>query len=146
MQCPKCKNENPSSSKFCKECGTQLIETTEPDVSLTKTIETPKEEFTRGTVFANRYEIIEELGRGGMGMVYRAEDRKVKGEIALKLIKPEIASDEKTITRFKNELRLARKIRHKNVCPMFDLGEWRGTHFITMEYISGEDLKSSSRI
>ncbi|MGD9347680.1 MAG: protein kinase, partial [Candidatus Aminicenantes bacterium] len=62
--------------------------------------------------------------------------------IALKVIKPEIASDAKTIERFKNELRLARKIRHKNICQMYDMGEWTGTHFITMEYVSGEDLKS----
>jgi serine/threonine protein kinase len=145
MLCPKCRNENPSDSKFCKECGKQLIETAEPDISFTKTLETPKEELTRGNLFAERYEIIEELGRGGMGMVYRAEDRKVNEEIALKLIKPEIASDAKTILRFKNELRLARKIRHKNICHMFDMGEWEGAYFITMEYISGEDLKSFIR-
>jgi serine/threonine-protein kinase len=140
--CPKCKNQNPSDSKFCKECGTQLIETVEPDTSFTKTLETPKEELTRGTVFADRYEIIEELGKGGMGTVYRVEDQKIREEIALKLIKPEIAFDKRTIERFRNELKLARKIRHKNICQMFDIGEWNGLHFITMEYISGEDLKS----
>ncbi|MGB6340566.1 MAG: protein kinase [Candidatus Aminicenantaceae bacterium] len=122
-----------------------MIETIEPNASFTKTLESPKEDLTRGTIFAERYEIIEELGRGGMGKVYRVEDQKIKEEIALKLIKPEIASHEKTIERFKNELKLARKIRHKNVCQMFDLGEWEGTHFITMEYISGEDLKSFIR-
>jgi non-specific serine/threonine protein kinase len=111
----------------------------------TKTLETPKEELTRGTNFANRYEIIEELGRGGMGRVYRVDDTKVKEEVALKLIKPEVAADKKTIDRFRNEIKSARKIRHKNVCQMFDLGEYEGIHFITMEYVTGEDLKSLIR-
>jgi len=65
--------------------------------------------------------------------------------VALKLIKPEVASDKKTIERFRNELKSARKIRHKNVCQMFDLGEYEGIHFITMEYATGEDLKSLIR-
>jgi len=77
-----------------------------------------------------------------MGNVYRVEDTKVKEEVALKLIRPEIAADKNTIERFRNELRIARKIRHQNVCQMYDLGEEEGTHFITMEYIPGEDLKS----
>jgi serine/threonine protein kinase len=80
-----------------------------------------------------------------MGKVYRVEDRKIKEEIALKLIKPEIASDKKTIERFSNELKIARKIRHKNVCGMYDLNEEKGTHYITMEYVPGEDLKSLVR-
>ncbi|MFC2141870.1 protein kinase, partial [Acidobacteriota bacterium] len=112
----------------------------------TQTIETPKEELTRGTLFADRFEIIEELGKGGMGAVYRVEDTKAKEEIAIKLIKPEIASDHKTIERFRNELTTARKIAHRNVCKMFDLGEEGGTHFITMEYVPGEDLKSMIRM
>jgi serine/threonine protein kinase/tetratricopeptide (TPR) repeat protein len=102
--------------------------------------------LTTGSTFANRYQIIEELGKGGMGKVYKAFDTKIKEKIALKLIKPEIASDPETIERFSNELRLARKIRHKNVCQMFDLGEAEGTHFITMEYVPGEDLKSMIRM
>jgi serine/threonine protein kinase/Flp pilus assembly protein TadD len=166
--CPKCHFENTSDSKFCKQCGTLLGSVQGPDPTdagpdshpidvgpdprsgrppgdipdLTKTMEAPKEELTRGTTFADRYEIIEELGKGGMGKVYRVEDKKLEQEIALKLIKPEIAKDKKTIERFRNELRTARNIRHKNVCGMYDLGETEGAYFITMEYVRGEDLKS----
>lgn len=141
--CPKCNTNNPDTLKFCRECGTQLPSF--KDIEVTETMETPIEELTRGSVFANRYEIIEELGKGGMGKVYRVEDTKIKEEVALKLIKPEIASDKKTIERFRNELKIARKIRHKNVCAMFDLGEERGTHYITMEYVPGGDLKKLIR-
>jgi len=108
-------------------------------------METPVEAFTRGSQFAQRYEIIEELGRGGMGQVYRVEDTKIREEIALKLIKPEISLDLKTIERFQNELKTARKISHRHVCRMFDLGEDRGLHYITMEYVDGEDLKNLIR-
>jgi len=142
-KCPKCQFDNTSDSKFCKECGTQLPSS--EDINVTKTIETPKEELTRGTTFADRYEIIEELGKGGMGKVYRVEDTELKQEIALKLIKPEISADKKTIERFRNELKIARDIRHKNVCGMYDLGEKEGAYFITMEYIRGEDLKNLIR-
>lgn len=137
IECPKCQTNNPDTQSFCGDCGTPL----EAGIVHTKTLETPKEELTRGSVFAGRYEIIEELGKGGMGRVYRVEDKKIKKEIALKLIKPEIASDKKTIERFKNELTTARDIRHKNVCGMFDLGEEKGQHYITMEFVSGGDLK-----
>jgi len=139
-KCPKCNHENPDDSFYCAKCASPLK--SPEDISVTKTLETPVEELTRGTTFAGRYEIIEELGKGGMGRVYRVEDKKLKQEVALKLIKPEIASDKKTIERFRNELKTARMIAHKNVCRMFDLGEAQGSHFITMEYIPGEDLKS----
>jgi serine/threonine protein kinase/Tfp pilus assembly protein PilF len=140
ITCPKCDFENPDETLYCGKCATSLPSSEE--IAVTETIEAPREELTRGTTLANRYEIIEELGKGGMGRVYRVEDTKLKQEVALKLIKPEIAKDKKTIERFRNELKLARNIRHKNVCGMFDLGETEGAHFITMEYVSGEDLKS----
>jgi serine/threonine protein kinase/tetratricopeptide (TPR) repeat protein len=102
----------------------------------------PADELARGTLFAGRYEIIEELGAGGMGRVYRAFDKKIDEEVALKLLKPTIAADKGIVERFRNELKIARKIRHANVCGMFDLGEEGETLFISMEYVRGEDLKS----
>jgi serine/threonine protein kinase/Tfp pilus assembly protein PilF len=143
MKCPKCHSENPSDSQYCSKCATQLIPPEEISAPDTETVQAPIKELTRGTTFAKRYEIVEELGKGGMGKVYRVDDKKIKEEVALKLLKPEIASDEKTIVRFSNELKLARKISHRNVCRMYDLSEEEGTHFITMEYVSGEDLKST---
>jgi serine/threonine protein kinase/Tfp pilus assembly protein PilF len=143
VKCPKCQHENPDDTLYCGKCATQLP--SPEKVEVTETLETPKEELTTGSTFAERYQIIEELGKGGMGRVYKALDTKIKEKIALKLIKPEIAKDKKTIERFSNELRLARKIRHKNVCGMFDLGEEKGTHYITMEFVPGEDLGSSIR-
>ena len=143
VKCPKCQTDNPDTQRFCGECATSLQPSKEIDV--TATIEAPKEELTRGTTFAGRYEIIEELGKGGMGRVYRVEDTKLKQEVALKLIKPEIAKDKKTIERFRNELKLAREIAHRNVCRMYDLNEERGIHYITMEYVRGEDLRSLIR-
>ncbi len=86
---------------------------------------------------------MEELGKGGMGVVYRVFDKKIDEEVALKLLNPEVSSDLKTIERFRNELKIARKISHKNVCRMYDLNEEKGTQYITMEYVSGEDLKNT---
>jgi serine/threonine protein kinase/Flp pilus assembly protein TadD len=146
MKCPECQSDNPETQRFCGECGTQIIASEDDSVSLTKTLETPSEELTTGSTFADRYQIIEELGRGGMGRVYKVMDTKISEKVALKLLKPEIASDKKTIERFSNELKFARKIRHKNVCQMFDLNEEKGIHYITMEYVPGEDLRSMIRM
>lgn len=137
-ECPKCKTFNPFESKFCMECAAPL---TAPDVIPTKTIETQYEELTTGSTFAGRYQIIEELGRGGMGRVYKALDIETKEKIAIKLIMPEIASDKKTIERFRNELTTARKIVQKNICRMYDLNKEKENYYITMEYVPGGDLK-----
>ncbi len=142
-KCPKCHHENPDDTIYCGKCATVLKPPEEIDI--TETIEAPKEELTTGSTFAGRYQIIEELGKGGMGRVYRVLDKDLNEEVALKLIKPEIAKDKKTIERFKNELKVARKISHRNVGRMYELMEDKGTHFITMEYISGQDLRGLIR-
>jgi serine/threonine protein kinase/Tfp pilus assembly protein PilF len=89
--------------------------------------------------------VIEELGHGGMGRVYKVFDTDIKEKIALKLVRPEIALDKETVERFSNELKLARRISHRNVCRMFDLGKADGVIFITMEFVPGEDLKKLIR-
>jgi len=142
ITCQKCHTENTSDSQFCKKCATPFPSSEDISDSHTKTLETPTDELTRGTTFASRYEIIEELGKGGMGRVYRVLDKKIDEEMALKLLKPEIADEMKTIQRFRNELKYARKIAHKNVCRMYDFNEEQEAPYITMEYVAGEDLKS----
>ncbi len=141
MKCPECQADNPPDSRFCRKCATPLPAKEDLSISITKTLQMPASELERGAIFAGRYEVIEELGKGGMGRVYKAFDRKVKEVVALKLIRPEISADEKAIERFNAELRLARKISHRHVCRMYDLGEEGPSHFITMEYVPGEDLK-----
>jgi serine/threonine-protein kinase len=95
-----------------------------------------------GTQFASRYEITALLGRGGMGTVYRAIDRELDDEIALKVLLPE-AFDEGsgTAQTLKQEIRLARKITHRNVVRTHDLGEAEGVRFLTMEYVPGATLR-----
>jgi serine/threonine protein kinase len=142
IKCPKCQAENPETKQFCADCGTQLSSSRDIHPGVTETLQTPVKELTTGSTFAGRYQIIEELGKGGMGRVYKVFDTDIKEKVALKLLKPEIASDKETIERFSNELKYARKISHRNVCRMYDLGKSEGTTFITMEFVAGEDLKS----
>ena len=142
IKCPKCHSENADTALYCSNCATSLTAAGKPGVSVTRTLETTADELVRGTLFAGRYEIIEELGTGGMGRVYRAHDTKLNEEVALKLIKPEIAAEKRVIERFRNELKTARKITHKNVCRMHDFHEEGKTLYLTMEYVRGEDLKS----
>ena len=88
-----------------------------------------------------RYEILAEAGRGGMGIVYRARDRETNDVVAIKVLRPELAADLSIVERFKNELKLARKITHKNVCRMYDLHLDGSAVYITMEFIEGRSLR-----
>jgi len=146
MKCPQCDNDNPSDSRYCGICGTPLSIPDTPREPATRTITTAPTKLKRGSVFAHRYEVIEELGKGGMGRVYRVSDKTLGQDIALKILKPEIADDKTTIQRFRNELLLTRLISHRNVCRIYDLSESEGVQFISMEYVSGENLKNSLRM
>ncbi|MFC2163765.1 protein kinase [Acidobacteriota bacterium] len=143
-KCPKCSHENPDNTKFCGNCASPL-DTEAQNGAATETLMKPIEELKRGSILSSRYEIIEELGKGGMGKVYKAFDREIDENVAIKLIRPEISANKKIITRFQNELRMARKIAHRNVCRMYDIERDGDTIFITMEYVPGEDLKTTIR-
>jgi len=145
MKCPRCQNENPEGTRFCGRCGRELPGAGDTAASGTATFQTPSKGLERGTTFARRFEIIEEIGQGGMGTVYKAFDNKVREVVALKLLKPEIASDLEVIERFRNEIKLARQVSHRHVCRMYDMGEEWLSIYISMEYVPGEDLKSFIR-
>jgi predicted Ser/Thr protein kinase len=98
--------------------------------------------FVPGTMFGNRFRIVALLGRGGMGEVFRADDLKLGQPVALKLLPKELAAREDRRQRLLGEVRIARQIAHPNVCRVYDVGEIEGEHFLTMEYVTGEDLAS----
>jgi len=95
-----------------------------------------------GALLGQRYEILQVLGRGGMGAVYKAKDREVDRIVALKVIRPDLVGNQALLERFKQELVLSHQVTHKNVVRIYDLGEADGVKFITMEYIEGSDLRS----
>jgi len=95
-----------------------------------------------GDVLGGRYEILQLLGQGGMGAVYKALDREVDRFVALKLIRPELASNPSILARFKQELVLSQQVTHRNVIRIYDLGDADGLKFITMEFVEGKDLRS----
>ncbi len=136
MRCSGCGAENPAETKLCVGCGSELSGS---DSREDDTLEAPADSASDELLFG-RYRLLEELGRGGMGRVLRVLDSKIHEEIALKLIHPEVSSRPGVKDRFRNELKLARKVAHPNVCRVFDFGEYEGTPFITMEFVAGEDL------
>jgi len=145
MKCPRCQNDNPEGTRFCGRCGSELPGGGDTLPVGTATFQTPSKGLARGTTFARRFEIIEEIGQGGMGTVYKAYDSKIREVVALKMLKSEIASDPEVIERFRNEIKLARQVSHRHVCRMYDIGEEWLSIYISMEYVPGEDLKSFIR-
>jgi len=130
--CPSCLAENSESATICAGCGASLVTPTHLVVSV---------DLSAGTVFHARYEILGPLGRGGMGMVYKAHDRTLDEIVAIKVLRPDFAQDPRMAERFKSEIKLARKVRHKNVCAIHDYGADQGLLYISMELVEGVDLK-----
>jgi serine/threonine protein kinase/Flp pilus assembly protein TadD len=102
-------------------------------------------EFEKGDIVANRYRILQRIGAGGMGAVYRVLDLTLDRVVALKTVHPEMAHRPGALEHFKKELILARQVTHKNVCRVFDLGQERGTYFLTMEFVQGQSLGKITR-
>src|SRR5580700_2069358 len=101
--------------------------------------------FLPGRLVASRYRIIALLGKGGMGEVYRADDLTLGQAVAMKFLPDDAGRDEGLLERFRNEVRMARRVSHPNVCRVYDVGDVEGQTFFTMEYIDGEDLGSLLR-
>src|SRR5215471_16605982 len=155
MVCPVCAATNSEAASECSKCHTPL-----PLPASQETLSEParsdwsaaipsqpgltgaSEEIQEGTILADRYEILQLLGQGGMGAVYKARDTELDRIVALKLIRPELARNPEMLRRFKQELILARQVTHKNVIRIFDLGQSDGIKFITMDFVQGKDLRA----
>ncbi len=149
--CPSCSAENLDTSKFCSECGAAL----RPEYAQTVTLENRADaaddssslsetshhgRFLPGAKVADRYRIVSLIGKGGMGEVYRADDLKLGHTVALKFLPNDLAEDSSRLEYFHSEVRLTRQISHPNVCRVYDIGEVDDQHFLSMEYVDGEDL------
>jgi serine/threonine protein kinase len=164
IRCESCGTDNPARTRVCSSCGHPLVSerlatlsspepapraAPSPSASPSKPRSSPTSghegRFAPGTVLAGRYRIVAVLGRGGMGEVYRADDLTLGQPVALKFL-PEVTSgDEEMLARLRGEVRIARRVSHPNVCRVYDVGEAEGLHFLSMEYVDGEDLASLLR-
>ena len=146
--CPKCAIEVRDAWRVCPSCATPLqagdaeTRTIHRQSSSISTAEEGR--FPAGTVLAGRYRVLGLIGQGGMGEVYRAWDLILSQAVALKFLGRESMS-EAALVRFRNEVRIARQVSHPNVCRVYDIGFIEGFHFLSMEYLDGEDLASLIR-
>ena len=156
-RCPSCSTPLPSGSRFCGSCGQSVS----PSSALPTEHRTPgadpaarpgpsrfseaESRFLPGAILAGRYRIVGLLGKGGMGEVYRADDLKLGQPVALKFLPRGFDANSERLQRFLNEVRTARQVSHTNVCRIYDAGEADGQHFLSMEYVDGEDLASLLR-
>ena len=170
IKCPSCSRNLTDESRFCPSCGIALSGYSTPAVPLvelpTLSLFQPENSapkafphvarflspdsmgsarFLPGATLTGRYRIVGLLGRGGMGEVYRADDLKLGQPVALKFLPESLARDGAALARFHKEVRIARTVSHPNVCRVFDIGEVDHHHFISMEYVDGEDLASLLR-
>jgi len=145
VTCPDCGESNPEDLVECQSCGSLLVDVFDGAPDRPRAPLPPEQSAGSARLFGNRYEILELLGEGGMGRVYKARDRELDKIIALKAVRSERVDDPEAIQRFKQELLLARKVTHKNVVRIHDLGEAQGTKFFTMELVEGESLKQIVR-
>lgn len=164
--CSSCGTDVPVSGRFCSACGapagnTDNLATLDfatstsplPPRLASGTSSRPSSSaeylsegrFLPGRLLAGRYRIIALLGKGGMGEVYRADDLTLGQPVALKFLPDEAVRDQGLLERFKNEVRIARRVSHPNVCRVYDVGDVEGHTFFTMEYVDGEDLASLLR-
>ena len=146
-RCPDCLTEISSDVSRCPSCGHSFDDATQrfDSRSTTSFDSIDDARFVPGTILADRYRIVGLVGKGGMGEVYRADDLKLGQPVALKFLPDELLRDGAALARFHREVRVARQVSHKNVCRVYDIAEFNGRHFLSMEFIKGEELSSLLR-
>ena len=148
MKCPACQRNISPDSSSCPSCGFSFADATQRLKSHNKQVRSVSFDsiddarFVPGTLLAERYRIVGLLGRGGMGEVYRADDLKLGQPVALKFVSDRLARDAESLSRLYREVRVARQVSHPNVCRVYDIGEFNGQHFLSMEFVKGEELSS----
>jgi dienelactone hydrolase/predicted Ser/Thr protein kinase len=141
MKCSKCQFDNPDATNFCGKCGTPLTADAQMADSLTKTLATLLPVIAKDKLIAGKYRIIDEIGRGGMGVVYKAEDIRLQRSVALKFLPPHLSESDELKERFLIEARAAAALSHPNICVIHEIGESEERPFIAMEYVEGETLR-----
>jgi dienelactone hydrolase/predicted Ser/Thr protein kinase len=141
MECPKCRFDNPDTSRFCSHCAALLAEDGGLPDSFTQTLTTPVSVASKSSLIAGKYRIAEEIGRGGMGIVYKAEDIKLKRCVALKFLPPHLMNSPELKERFLIEAQAAAALSHPNICVIYEVGESEDGSFIAMEFVEGETLR-----
>ena len=142
IKCPQCHSDNTDTARFCSNCAVPLQAHKNISVSHTKTIQISKKALGVVSTITGKYELYEELGKGGMGVVYKAEDMKLKRTVALKFLHPELTRNLQASERFVQEARAASGLDHPNICTIYEINETDdGRVFIAMAYYEGESLK-----
>jgi serine/threonine protein kinase/Flp pilus assembly protein TadD len=143
MKCPKCHTDNSPDSRYCSRCAAPLAPDGEEFINKTETLRPAKDDLEVGSLFADKYRIMKELGRGGMGVVYEAEDLKLKRTVALKFLPMELTYDVKARERFIHEAQAASALDHPHICTIHEIGETEnGQMYIAMACYRGESLRA----
>jgi serine/threonine protein kinase/predicted esterase len=142
MKCPQCQTDISDDSRFCSKCGMPVSAEERMIFSHTRTILRPMEELSPETLLAGKYRVLKVVGRGGMGIVYMAEDIKLKRLVALKFLPPELVQSPEARERFVLEARAAAALSHPNICTIYEIHDEGEKPFIAMEFIDGQSLKA----